>query len=294
MSTGYVPPLFKKFGNNLCELLTKKYEYRTQATVKSKLDSNLTIETTIAAGEKGTLEGAVKAEYNHEDYGKFEGKLCTESGCVSGEYKNTKLMDGLTASAKFDTKPGGSVTCDYQRENFSASVGVTHVVDNDKNTTDNTADVSAAVGHEGLAVGGSVSYSLQKSKLSDYSVGAEYQKDSYKVALKTQKGFDRLVASYFHSMQNRKPGLKSEFGAKVETSTAHPSQGAVLTLGCEHELDKLTTVKGKVDSSGTGAVFLEHKLDNPSMKVSFSGQWGLLKRSATPDKFGVALTFGDF
>jgi len=53
-------------------------------------------------------------------------------------------------------------------------------------------------------------------------------------------------------------------------------------------------VKGKYDSSGTVSAAIEHRLDNPALKLNFASQWSGKNKTTTPEKFGFGVTFGDY
>jgi len=101
-----------------------------------------------------------------------------------------------------------------------------------------------------------------------------------------------LLFSYFHSIPS-KTKLKTQVGGTFSWQLAGDEK-KVLTYGVEHEVDDNTLVKAKLDHNISIAAYLEHRLSNPLLKVGLTSSWDWKKKTFTPEKFGVGLTFGDF
>jgi len=147
------------------------------------------------------------------------------------------------------------------------------------------------LGHEGFAAGVSGTYRVQTSQIEDYNAGFEYAAKDFTATAVTKDKASVLSVSYFRNLVNRNPSLKTQFGANVDVNLHAAVFG--LTIAGEHQLSKDLAVKGVVNTKGAVAAFVEHRLDNPQMKVNFSAQWNLAKKTSTPDRFGVGLTFGE-
>jgi voltage-dependent anion channel protein 2 len=282
----FVPPLYSKLGKSLSDLLKKKFEYSSKVATRNNVTSDVTIESTASLNEKGNYSGAVKATYKNKDFGEVESEANTD-GTLTGQVKATKLVDNLTLTLSGTERPSGKLLAEYQQEIFSVSGQVEH------NTETTKVEGTVTVGYDGFCVGGQARYDTATSDLEDYNAGAEYTHDDFVATVVTTDRADKLTASYYHKIRNRTPGLKTFVGGRFEYDLTKQANNRVLTIGAEHDVDKLTTVKGKIDNNGTLSAVVEHRLDNPALKLSFAAQWKGNK-TTTPEKFGFGLNFGDY
>jgi voltage-dependent anion channel protein 2 len=288
----FLPPLFSKIGSQTKDLLSKKYDYKNQLTVKGNVQSDLTLESTVVLSDgkdgkskSGDINGSVKAKYKNKDFGELEGEIGT-SGTLTGELKATKLADGLTVSIKGTERPQAKVTAEYKQDSVAASIGVT------VESATNKVEPTLVVGADNFSVGGQVEYDTAAGDLSDYNFGAEFSQKDYTLSLKTQQKATVLVGSYFYNITQKNIKLRTQIGAQVDWNLK--SNDRVLALGTEHDVDETTTVKSRIDTNAQVAAVLEHRLTNPALKVGLSSQWNGRDRTTTPARFGVAFTFGDF
>jgi len=282
----FVPPLWSKFGKSLSDLLKKKYDYKNQLTVKNNVGSDLTLESSSILSEKSNFAGAVKATYKNRDFGEFEGKFETE-GKLEGEIKTSKLIPNVNVKINATEKPLGKVVLEYEQNSFSGAV----TVEATQKTT--KGEVAAVVGFDGLSVGGAVQYDTALADVSDFNAGAEYKTDNFIATVQTENRADSITASYFHSLAGNRYG-KTEVGAQLKYDLRAADKNSTLTIGTAHDIDAVTSVKGKIDSTGSIAAVVEYRLNNPAVKLAFSSQWDGKKKVVNPDKFGVAATFGDY
>jgi hypothetical protein len=285
----FVPPLWGKFGNNLKDLLTKKYDYKNQLAVKNNVASDLAIESTVGLGDAQTFTGTVKATYKNKDFGQIESEIGTapnkDKATLSTEVKATKIYDGLTVIVKGTDVPNVKVTGEYRQESVATSVQVEAA--KDKTQVEGTL----AVGFDGFTVGGQGRY-CGNHGVADYNFGAEYSQNEYALTIKTEKKTDLLVGSYWHNIPSSRNKLKTQVGGQVNWNVDNGSK--VFTVGTEHDIDEGTTVKGKIDTDGVLGAVVEHRLTNPAVKLNLSGNWQVKDKSTNPKQFGVALTFGDY
>jgi hypothetical protein len=279
----FQPPLFSKFGKSFSDLVKKKFDYKHNLTHKDKVD-NMSIETGLSANDAGPV-GKVQVLSTH-GFGECEFNLETDGSVLDFKGKHTKLTPGLNLQLTANgVRQSAQLLSEYRRDNLSGSVQV------DGSFDDTKINGSLALGHEGFAVGGSATYRVPTSQLEDYNAGAEYSTKDYTATVMTKDRASVLSFSYFHNLTNRTPGLKTQFGANVEANLHSPVYN--LTIAGEHQVNKDIAVKASANTKGTVAAYIEHRLENPQLKVAFSAQWALAKKSSTPDRFGVGLTLGD-
>jgi voltage-dependent anion channel protein 2 len=283
----FVPPLYSKLGKSLSDLLKKKFEYDSKINSRNAVNQELTVESAANLTEKGNYGGNVKTTYKNKDFGEVEGEVST-TGLLTGSVKATKLADNLTVTLSGSERPSGKLLAEYQKEYFAVSGQVEHNADTTK------LEGTAVVGFDGFSVGGQARYDTATSDLEDYNAGAEYTHDDFTATLVTTERADKLVASYFHKIKNRTAGLKTAVGGRFEYDLTKQANNRVLTIGVEHDVDAASNFKAKVDSNGSIAGVVEHRLNNPSVKLAFAAQWSGKNKTTTPERFGVALNFGDY
>jgi len=177
------------------------------------------------------------------------------------------------------------VTAEYRHESVSGTASA------DVSQATTKLEGTLVAGFEGFSVGGQASFDTDKNEVDDFNFGAEYSQNDFTATLKTAKKADEVVAGYFHNIPS-KLKLKTQVGGQLNVDLAKNTR--VYTFGAEHDVDDFTTVKGKVNSESELAGVVEHRLTNPFLKVALSGSWNGKAKSTQPEKFGVALTFGDY
>jgi len=283
--SSYRPPLFSKFGKNVKDLLTKKYDYRNELTVKSKLQ-DVALENTVTLGnELGSFSDKVKATHSNKSYGETEVEVDTK-GSASIEVKASKLVENTTVNIKGTQKDsfGNKSGFEYTQDNVSAHAAYEYA-------SSHFVEGSLVVGFDGLAVGGMGRFDASKSDLADFNFGAQYATSAYTATLKTEKKADTLQASFFHNVPST-TAFKTQLGGQFAWDLT--DQKRTLSVGVEHDVDANTNFKGKVSTDGLFATVIEHKLSNPVLKLAFSSSWKASDKSVKPSSFGVGLTFGEY
>jgi len=279
MATDFIPPLFKNFGKGLRDLFKEQFDYRKTVAIKSSTANGVTLETTGEAQKGGDYGGKVKATYKQADVGTFESEFNT-SGATTYSVKADKLAKGLTIKASGDEKPAGKLDVDYAKEFYAVSLGVDVA-------RDSTAVESAGVvGFDGLSTGGSVKYDISGQQLSDYNAGVEYTQPDFTATVKTANQADKVSLSYLHKVSGDMT-LGGLFHYDIVSGKR------VLTAGGSYRIDDANSSKLKADSEGILSTVLEHRLRKALAKVVLSSEFNLRNQSAVPEKFGVAVNFGD-
>jgi voltage-dependent anion channel protein 2 len=287
----FFPPLYSKFGSSIKDLLTKKYDYKNQISTKNNVQGgDVNVESTIVLGEgkeKGSSDfsGTVKTTYKNKDFGQFEGEIATK-GALAGELKATKLHEGLTVSLKATEKPTGKVGLEYKQDSLATTLSA----EVQSGTT--LVEGTVVAGVDGFSVGGQGLYNTAKNDLDDYNFGGEYAAPDYTFTVKTAAKAEQVVGSYWHRVPSSRGKLSTQVGGQLAWDLQ--TNARIFTLGTEHDVDDTTSVKAKIDSNGVVGGVVEHRLANPALKVGLSSQWNGKNKAFSSEKFGVALTFGDF
>lgn len=207
------------------------------------------------------------------------------SGSASGSVKMNKLVDGLKLTVAANNSSALSVDGTYTQDLLTATAKISHSLS--KGSTG--IDASVAFGIDGVAVGGSVQ--LDGANIvspKDFNVGAQYSQKDLVAALVTSNLGSDITASYFQSVSGDL-SLGSSMLIKPDSGSR------TFTFGGEYSLDKATTLKGKIDSSGTVGTSVTHVLANPSLKFCVSAQFDALSSDVlSAQKFGVSINLGDF
>jgi len=274
----FIPPLFKKFGQSVKDLLTEQFEYKKTVKVKTSAANGIALESSAEA-VKGDYAGNVKGTYKQADIGTFEVELNT-SGSAKANVKADKLTKGLTVKASVEEKPAGKLEADWAQEFYSLSFGV----DTSKDAT--AVDSAAVIGFDGLSVGGAVKYDIVGQQLQDYNSGVEYSQSDFVATVKTTNQADKIQASYLHKVSGDL-SLGGLFGYDIVSGKR------VFTFGGQYKVDPDLTTKVKADTDGVLSTVLEHRLRKSYAKVLLSSEFNLRNRTAAPEKFGLGLIFGD-
>jgi len=286
----FIPPLYNNIGKTFKDFIGKKYDYKNQVNTKNNVHGgDVTLDSTLVLGEgkeKGSSDfsGVVKATYKNKDFGQVEGEIATK-GALWGEVKATKLHDGLTVILRGTEKPTGKVTAEYRQESVATTVSA------EVQTGTTLVEGTLVAGVDGFSVGGQALYNTGKADVDDYNFAGEYSQPDYTLSVRTANKAEQVNGSYWHKIPSSRGKLGTQVGGQLSWDLQ--SNNRVFTLGTEHDVDDSTSVKGKIDSNGIVSGVVEHRLANPAMKVGLSSQWNG-KNKFTSDKFGVALSFGDF
>jgi len=238
----------------------------------------------VSLPDEKNVEGSLKVKYERsEGNGEFNYNI---DGNADLELKTSKLYPNLVVTARADSSDG-KAGVEYRAPNVSLTSHCLYGFESKLLF----AEASVVGDYQGLSVGGSGKYNVSESKVEDYNVGLEYNKDKLVATVQTIDQGKSAILSVFQQLANRKQGVKpTQLGLKVEGKVGN-LDNSLLTLGAHHYLDNTTSVRSKVDTKGTFATVLEHRLDNPALTVSLAAQWNVLKRKSSPDKFGVGFKF---
>jgi len=274
------PPQFCNFGKKTKDLFKKTYDFKNELKVIHKSEQ-VTLET--GGHQAKALTGYTKANWVDSSLGTFEVEAHSD-GLLKGKYVSKKVSDVcLTVEGNSTTV----VTAEgaYAKDAVAAALKVTHKLAK----SDIFANVSAVVGHDGIAVGGCCDFNAANpSTPTDYNIGAECQQKDLTMTVVTTDKLNDITVSYYHTVSDRL-GLGSSLLVKPETGNR------TFTFGGEFSLDKLTSFKFRAESTGQVASTVTHTLTNPAMKVLASAQFDTQGAEPfSPHKFGLSLSFGDF
>ncbi|KAL4586854.1 hypothetical protein LXL04_011499 [Taraxacum kok-saghyz] len=235
------------------------------------------------------------------------GVSITSSGSKKGDFfladVNTKLINkNITTDVKVDTNskvfttitidepaPGlktifsfvvpdqksGKVELQYLHENagISTSIGL---------TASPIVNFSGVAGNNTVALGTDISFDTASGNFTKYNAGISFTTSDLIASLSVNDKGDTLTASYYHTVS---PLTNTAVGA--ELTHGFTSNENSLTIGTQHSLDPLTSVKARVNNFGIASALLQHEW-RPKSVFTISGEVDTraIEKSA---KVGLAL-----
>ncbi|KAB1999831.1 hypothetical protein ES319_D12G188600v1 [Gossypium barbadense] len=271
---GKGPGLYTDIGKKARDLLYKDYQ----------ADHKFTLTTYTSNGVAITSTGTKKGELLLAD--------------ISTELKNKNITTNVkvdTSSKLFATvtvdepAPGlktifsfiapdqrsGKVELQYQHEyaGISTSIGL---------TANPLVNFSGVVGNNSVTVGTDLSFDTASGNFTKLNAGLNFTHSDLIASLTLNDKGDTLNASYYHIVS---PLTNTAVGA--ELSHSFSSNENTLTIGTQHALDPLTTVKARLNNYGRASALIQQEW-RPKSLITISGEvdTGAIEKSA---KVGLAL-----
>jgi len=297
----FVPPLFKNFGKKFTDLVekdfklddkTKNADFNNKVVVTSKRGDDLTLKSE-ASVVKGAVDGKFNLGYTFK-YGDVSFESASNGNLkLEAKLKDDKLAKGVVVTSSAEKKD--SLVCkggvEYAQEFFAGKAEYEHnpAKDNLKSLT-----VSAAVGFDGLSVGGEFKKVLsqdEKGKESDLALaGLNYNDGDITGSLKMNKDEGLDVA--YHQTVNKTWSQGAGFSTKNKGSASQ-----TLFLAGSYVFDSNTAGKAVVTvprgdaSAYTVTTLLSYKLANPAANLGF--KYHFVPKDNSKSLFGVEIALGN-
>ncbi|CAA3000111.1 mitochondrial outer membrane porin of 36 kDa [Olea europaea subsp. europaea] len=141
---------------------------------------------------------------------------------------------------------------------------------------------SGVAGNHTVIFGTDVSFDTATGDFAKYNAGVSFTTSDLIASLTLNDKGDSLTASYFHTVS---PLTNTAVGA--ELIHRFSSNENTLTIGTQHSLDPLTTLKARVNNYGKASALIQHQW-RPKSLVTISGEIDTraLEKSA---KIGLAV-----
>ncbi|KAK1432846.1 hypothetical protein QVD17_09748 [Tagetes erecta] len=200
---------------------------------------------------------------------------------TSSNLSTTIVVDepapGLKAifSFKVPDQRSGKLELQYLHDyaGISTSIGL---------TANPIVNFSGVVGTNIASIGTDVSFDTKTGNFTKCNAGISFSNADLIAALTLNDKGDSLNASYYHTV---KPLTNTAVGAEVKHSFS--TNENTITVGTQHALDPLTTVKARIDNLGKANALIQHEW-RPKSLFTISGEVDTkaIDKSA---KFGLAL-----
>ncbi|GMN41780.1 hypothetical protein TIFTF001_011008 [Ficus carica] len=247
-------------------------------------DHKFTITTYTSTGVAITSTGIKKGEIFLADVStQFKNKNITTDVKVdtNSNLLTTITVDepapGLKAIFSFiaPDQRSGKVELQYQHEyaGISTSIGL---------TANPAVNFSGVVGNNCLAAGTDLSFDTASGNFTKFNAGLNITRSDLIASLTLNDKGDTLTASYYHSVS-----LLTNTAVGAELSHSFSSNENTLTIGTQHALDPLTTLKARVNNYGKANALIQHEW-RPKSLFTISGEVDTraIEKSA---KIGLAL-----
>lgn len=255
---GKGPGLYTDIGKKARDLLYKDYQG----------DHKFTLTTFTANGVAITSTGTKKGELLLADVStQLKNKNITTDVKVDTNSKvfTTVTVDepapGLKAIFSFvvPDQRSGKVELQYQHEyaGISTSIGL---------TANPLVNFSGVVGNNCVSAGTDLSFDTASGNLTKLNAGLNFIHSDLIASLTLNDKGDTLNASYYHIVS---PLTNTAVGAELTHSFS--SNENTLTIGTQHALDPLTTVKARVNNYGRASALLQHEW-RPKSLFTISGE----------------------
>lgn len=268
------PGLYSDIGKKARDLLYKDYQS----------DQKFTLTTYTADGVAITSTGIKKGDAFLADVNsQLKSKNLTTDVKVdtnSNVYTTFTLDEpapGVKAIFSFvaPDQKSGKVELQYLHEyaGISTSLGL---------TAKPIVNFSGVAGNHNATFGTDVSFDTASGNFTKYNAAISYTTADLVASLMLNDKGETIKASYFHTVS---PLSNTVVGAEITHS--FPTNENTLTIGTQHALDPLTSVKARVDNFGKASALMQHEW-RPRSVITISGEVDTraIEKSA---KIGLAL-----
>ncbi|XP_059670283.1 mitochondrial outer membrane protein porin of 34 kDa-like [Cornus florida] len=271
---GKGPGLYTDIGKKTRDLLYKDYQSDQKFSVTTYSSTGVAI--TSSGTKKG--EGFV-AEVNTQ----------LKKNNITTDVKvdtNSNLFTTITVdepapgvktifSFKAPDQRSGKAELQYLHDyaGISTSIGL---------TANPIVNFSGVLGTNVVSLGTDVSFDTKTGNFTKCNAGLSFSKADLIASMTLNNKGETLNASYYHTLS---PLTNSAVGA--ELSHRFSTNENTITLGAQHSLDALTTVKARANDIGKVNALIQHEW-RPKSLITVSGEFDTkaLEKSA---KFGLAL-----
>ncbi|OIW12439.1 hypothetical protein TanjilG_04188 [Lupinus angustifolius] len=252
------PGLYSDIGKKTRDLLFRDYNSDQKFTITTYSPTGVAI--TSSGTRKGDLFVAdVNTQLKNKNI-TTDIKVDTSSNLFTNITVN-EPAPGLKAIFNFKVpdQRSGKVELQYAHEyaGISTSVGL---------TANPVVNFAGVVGTNAIALGADLSFDTKIGELTKLNAGLNFTKDDLVASLTVNDKGDALNASYYHVVN---PLTNTAVGAEVTHRIS--TNENTLTLGTQHALDPLTTVKARVNNFGKANALIQHQW-RPKSFFTISGE----------------------
>ncbi|CAH9083459.1 unnamed protein product [Cuscuta europaea] len=268
------PGLYSDIGKKARDLLNRDFQTDQKFTITTYSPTGVAI--TSSGSKKGDLFlGDVTTQLKNKNI-TTDIKVDTNSNLFT-TITVDEAAPGLKSIVNFrlPDQRSGKVELQYLHDlaGISTSVGL---------TASPVINFSGVLGTNTLALGTDVSFDTKSGTFTKYNVAFSLTNSDLISALTLNDKGDTMKWSYFHQVN---PLSNTCVGAEVAYSFSTNENN--ITVGAQHQLDPLTTVKARVNNNGIANTLIQHEW-RPKSLITLSGEVDV-KNIDKSAKFGLAL-----
>lgn len=160
---------------------------------------------------------------------------------------------------KVPDQRSGKVELQYLHDyaGISTSIGL---------TANPIVNFSGTIGTNVVALGTDLSFDTKSGNFTKCNAGVSFCNADLIASLTVNDKGDAVNASYFHSVN-----LLTNTAVGAEVTHSFSTNQNTLTLGAQHKLDPLTTVKARVNNFGKASALIQHEW-RPRSLFTISGE----------------------
>ncbi|XP_076912618.1 mitochondrial outer membrane protein porin of 34 kDa-like [Bidens hawaiensis] len=268
------PGLYPDIGKKTRDLLNRGYQGDHKFTVTTYSPTGVAI--TSSGTKKGDLFLADVNTQLKRNNVTADIKVDTSSN-LSTTISVDQPAPGLKAILTFKVpdQRSGKLELQYLHDyaGISTSIGL---------TANPVVNFSGVLGTASAAIGTDVSFDTKTGDLTKYNAGISFSNADLIAALTLNDKGETLNASYYHTV---KPLTNTSVGAEVNHNFS--TNVNTITVGTQHALDPLTTIKARVNNFGKANALIQHEW-RPKSLFTISGEVDT-KAVDKSAKFGLAL-----
>ena len=244
-------------------------DYTSKVSLKCKKSAGpvaVTIETTRGSG--GALSSKVGTKFSYAGLAFDKVQLAADGSKVL----ETSLVPASGTKLSFKGNKGADLGCDYKSGSFVAT-GKLDVKELSKFST------SACVGlSSGVVVGGSAAYSIAKSSLSAFDIGASYTTGPLFASVTTGNKVSTFNAGLMYKVNNE---------LSVASMSVHSAENPLesFTVGGAYKAS-VGDVKAKVDNNGLISACLIKEI---APKVTATASGSVSAKDPSTFKYGLGI-----
>ncbi|KAK4772852.1 hypothetical protein SAY87_027871 [Trapa incisa] len=255
---GKGPGLYTEIGKKARDLLYKDYQSDQKFTITTYSPTGVVI--TSSGTKKGQLFLAdVNTQLKNRNI-TTDVKVDTNSN-LSTTITLDEPAPGLKTifSFKLPDQRSGKVEVQYLHEyaGISSSIGL---------TANPVVNFSGVIGTNALALGTDVSFDTKSGNFTKCNAGLSFSNSDLIASLTMNNKGDSLNASYYHIVN-----AVTSTAVGVEVTHSFSTNENTITLGTQHALDPLTTLKARVNNTGKASALIQHQW-RPKSFLTISGE----------------------
>lgn len=252
------PGLYSDIGKKARDLLYRDYQSDHKFTVTTYTSTGVAI--TSSGTKKGeSLVADVTTQLKNKNI-TTDIKVDTNSNLFT-TITVDEPVPGLKTIFSFivPDQRSGKVELQYLHEyaGISSSIGL---------TASPIVNFSGVAGNDVVSVGTDLAFDTATGNFTKCNAGLSFTKSDLIASLTLNDKGDAVTASYYHTVS---PLTNTAVGAELTHSFS--SNENTLTIGTQHALDPLTTVKARVNSFGKASALIQHEW-RPKSLFTISGE----------------------